>query len=261
MKYYDTRVLERCTIRIFMSEDADTIPSRKELLSHLLSKVSELSRDEPIIAANINEQLQHMGLSTWSLSTIRRIRDTVYRVNPKSILEVGAAIGHRTAWLLDLFEQHNQPDRFDIVEQGNKFAVIIKRLVDRYDASSWTNIVVGEFSTLSAESIAWKAATISGLKAGESPLAQSYDVIIVDEKLSNLASYMENSMQLLSKNGILLTTEPPVPSGEVDESDKEMMAMVDGFNAWIELIKNSQNDYHIAFCPVFEGTIVAFLPK
>ena len=60
-----------------MSEEVDTIPSRKELLSHLLSKVSELPRDEPIIAANINEQLQHMGLSTWSLSTIRRIRDTV----------------------------------------------------------------------------------------------------------------------------------------------------------------------------------------
>ena len=49
-----------------MSEEVDTIPSRKELLSHLLSKVSELPRDEPIIAANINEQLQHMGLSTWS---------------------------------------------------------------------------------------------------------------------------------------------------------------------------------------------------
>ena len=106
-----------------MSEDTDTTPSRKELLSHLLSKVSELPRDEPIIAANINEQLQHMGLSTWSLSAIRRIRDTVYRVNPQSILEVGGAIGHRTAWLLDLFEQHNQPERFDIVEQGNKFAV------------------------------------------------------------------------------------------------------------------------------------------
>ena len=111
MKYFDTRVLERRTVRIIMSEDADTIPSRKELLSHLLSKVGELSRDEPIIAANINEQLQHMGLSTWSLSAIRRIRDTVYRVNPDSILEVGAAIGHRTAWLLDLFEQHNQPSR------------------------------------------------------------------------------------------------------------------------------------------------------
>ena len=261
MKYFDTRVLERRTVRIIMSEDADTIPSRKELLSHLLSKVGELSRDEPLIAANINEQLQHMGLSTWSLSAIRRIRDTVYRVNPKSILEVGGAIGHRTAWLMDLFEQHNQPERFDIVEQGNKFAVIIKRLVDRYEAPSWTNIVVGEFSTLSAESIAWKAATISGLQQGESPLAHSYDVIIVDEKLSNLASYMENSLQLLSKNGILLTTEPPVPSGDVDENDKEMMAMVDGFNAWIELIKNAQNDYHIAFCTVFEATIVAFLRK
>ena len=83
----------------------------------------------------------------------------------------------------------------------------------------------------------------------------------MDEKLSNLASYMENSLQLLSNNGILLTTEPPVPSGDVDENDKEMMAMVDGFNAWIELIKNSQKDYHIAFCPVFEATIVAFLPK
>jgi hypothetical protein len=37
--------------------------------------------------------------------------------------------------------------------------------------------------------------------------------------------------------------------------------MVNGFNNWIELIKSAQENYFIAFIPVFEGTIVTFLPK
>ena len=88
-----------------------------------------------------------MGLSTWSISVIRRVRDAIYRISPNSLLEVGASIGHRSAWLLDLFDTQTKPRRYDIVEQGNKFAVIIKRLVDRYEASSWTNIKVGELQT------------------------------------------------------------------------------------------------------------------
>ena len=244
-----------------MEDKTGAQPERSEILGHLLAKGSELSRDEPMIAANINEQLKHMGLSTWSLSVLRRIRDAIYRIKPQYILEVGAGIGHRTAWLLDLFELHNQPSRYDIVEQGGKFAVIIKRLVDRYEAANWTNIKVGELPSLAAETIAWKVATITGVQLDESPLYHDYDVIIVDEKLPNIATYIENCLTLLSKNGIILTTEPIVPSGEVDEEDKEMMAMVDGFNSWIDLIKQYQDTYYIAFAPVFGGTIVAFLKK
>jgi len=248
-------------LAIAMEDESGMLIERSEILGHLLSKGSELSRDEPLIAANINEQLQHMGLSTWSLSVLRRVRDSIYRIKPSNILEVGAGIGHRTAWLLDLFEQQGSPLRYDIIEQGGKFAVIIKRLVDRYDAAKWTNIKVGELPSLAAETIAWKVATITGVQLDESPLFHEYDVIIIDEKLSNLSTYIENCLTLLSKNGILLTTEPPVPSGDIDEGDEEMMATVDGFNSWIELIKRCQETHHIAFAPVFEGTIVAFLPK
>ena len=244
-----------------MSNDSTVIPHRSELISHFLAKPAELPRDEPAIAANIHEQLQHMGLSTWSISVIRRVRDALYRINPDNLLEVGGSIGHRSAWLLDLFDNHSRPNQYDIVEQGNKFAVIIKRLVDRYNAASWTNIKVGELQTLAAETVAWQAATVTGLEPNDAPLKTDYDVIIVDEKPESLAKSIESCLQLLSPNGVLITTEPLVPSGEVDETDEAQMALVNGFNNLIELIKSSQNDYYVAFIPVFEGTIVGFLHK
>ena len=52
-----------------------------------------------------------------------------------------------------------------------------------------------------------------------------------------------------------------VPTGDVDETDELKMALVNGFNDWIELIKKSQIEYYVAFIPVFEGTIVTFLKK
>ena len=76
--------------------------ARGDVLAHLLAKDSSQPQDEPLIAANIHEQLQHMGLSTWSISVLRRLRDAVGRLAPERILEVGASIGHRTAWLLSL---------------------------------------------------------------------------------------------------------------------------------------------------------------
>ena len=60
---------------------------------------------------------------------------------------------------------------------------------------------------------------------------------------------------------MIVTTEPMVPTGEIDEEDESKMALVTGFNDWIELIKSSQKEYYVAFIPVFEGTIVAFLKK
>ena len=138
---------------------------------------------------------------------------------------------------------------------------IIKRLVDRYDASSWTNIKVGELQNLAAETMAWKAATISGLESGDAPLLINYDMIIVDEKPEELAKSIENCLPLLSKNGVLVSTEPMVPTGDVDETDELKMALVNGFNDWIELIKKSQIEYYVAFITVFEGTIVTFLKK
>ena len=109
--------------------------------------------------------------------------------------------------------------------------------------------------------MAWKAATISGLESGDAPLLTNYDMIIVDEKPEELAKSIENCLPLLSKNGVLVSTEPIVPTGDVDETDELKMALVNGFNDWIELIKKSQIEYYVAFIPVFEGTIVTFLKK
>ena len=68
-------------------------------------------------------------------------------------------------------------------------------------------------------------------------------------------------MELLSNNGVLYTTEPETPVGEYDELDEDGKAKVDGFNAWIELIQTIQETHHVAFAPLFGGTIVAFFKR
>ena len=241
-------------------DNNSSIP-RSGILPYLLSKESELSRDEPEIASNISEQLQHMGLSTWSQSVIRRLRNAIHKIKPERVIEVGAGIGHRSAWLFDLFTSDITPERYDLVEQGNKFAVILHRLRTRYDAEDWCNIVVGEVNSLVAETNAWSAASATGLEVGDSPLATKANVIIVDSKIEFLAESIECLFPLLVDGGVLFTCEPPVPSGDVDENDEEMMKQVEGFNDWIKLISKTQQTHNIAFTPLFEGTLVAFLKK
>ena len=115
---------------------------KTEALAQLLSADAERSKDEPEIAANIGSQLQHMGLSTWPISIQRRLRDALGRLKPKRLIEVGGGIGHRSAWIYDLFTVDGfTPERYDIIENGAKFAVILHRLMTRYEAESYTKIV------------------------------------------------------------------------------------------------------------------------
>ena len=234
--------------------------SRDQVLPSLLSADHERSRDEPEIAANIATQLEHMGLSTWSISVLRRLRDAIGRQDPKRVLEVGGSIGHRSAWLFDLFKD-DPIERFDIVEQGAKFGVILHRLQTRYDATSWSSIVVNDFATLCAEEKAWKLTTASGVGADERRLSEQYDAIIIDSPLSRLSSDLQHGIELLSNNGVLYTTEPETPVGDYEELDDDEKAKVDGFNAWIELIHSVQSTHHVAFVPLFGGTIVAFFKR
>jgi len=234
--------------------------SRDQVLPSLLSADHERSRDEPEIAANIATQLEHMGLSTWSISVLRRLRDAIGRQEPKRVLEVGGSIGHRSAWLFDLFKD-DPIERFDIVEQGAKFGVILHRLQTRYDATSWSSIVVNDFATLCAEEKAWKLTTASGVGADDRRLSEQYDAIIIDSPLSRLSSDLQHGIELLSNNGVLYTTEPETPVGDYEELDDDEKAKVDGFNAWIELIHSVQSTHHVAFVPLFGGTIVAFFKR
>ena len=72
---------------------------------------------------------------------------------------------------------------------------------------------------------------------------------------------MQHAMGLLSNNGVLYTTEPETPVGEYDELDEEgkakSMDSMHGSNSF----KNLNRDYHMAFVPLFGGTIVAFFKR
>jgi len=224
---------------------------REDVLAAILAADKELSRDEPEVAANIGQQLEHMGLTTWSISVRRRIRDAVARISPKNIIQTGSGIGHLSAWILDHYEGKDGLENFQIIEEGNRFAVILTRLCQRY-SSVPTSIKVGTPSLLTGELKAWNIA-----KIGDPPMQENADVIIVDATMEKLADDIAAMLPLLTKNGVLFTIEPTPPVGDRDDDDAEVI----GFNKWMDLIRNTNESHHIAFAPLFGGTIVAWLPK
>ena len=235
--------------------------ARGDVLAYLLAKDEKQPQDEPQIAANIHEQLQHMGLSTWSISVLRRLRDAIGRLSPDRVLEVGASIGHRTAWLLDDFERKERsPKALTLVEQGGKFGVILQRLLQRYDALAWASVVVGKPEQLAAEHQAWALASATGAELSQTPFESGYDAIVVDGPSSARADLVATYLSMLNDNGVLFTVEPDMPTGDVAEDDVEGMAMVNGFNRWIEVVGETQATHHVAFMPLFGGTLVAWLP-
>lgn len=235
--------------------------ARGDVLAYLLAKDEKQPQDEPQIAANIHEQLQHMGLSTWSISVLRRLRDAMGRLSPDRVLEVGASIGHRTAWLLDDFERKERsPKALTLVEQGGKFGVILQRLLQRYDALAWASVVVGEPEQLAAEHQAWSLASATGAELSQTPFESGYDAIVIDGPSSGRADLVATYLSMLNDNGVLFTVEPDMPTGDVAEDDVEGMAMVNGFNRWIEVVGETQATHHVAFMPLFGGTLVAWLP-
>ena len=47
---------------------------------------------------------------------------------------------------------------------------------------------------------------------------------------------------------------------DVADDDEAGMALVSGFNRWIEVVGETQATHHLAFMPLFGGTLVAWLP-
>ena len=219
---------------------------RDEILAALLTASKDLSRDEPEVAKNIGLQLEHMGLSTWSISVRRRIRDAISRLEPKNVIQTGAGIGHLSAWLFDHFEQVEGIENFQMIEDGNRFAVILKRLSQRYSSVS-SSIVVGSPALLCGELKAWNIS-----KTGDSPILPNADAIIVDAPMTKLASDVKAMLPILNPNGVLFTVEPTPPVGDPE---------VVGFNNWMDLIRSSNETHHLAFVPLFGGSIVAWIAK
>jgi hypothetical protein len=131
----------------------------------------------------------------------------------------------------------------------------------RHDAESYTKIVVGNLDVLVGESNAWFAASSTGVEIGSPPLERNHDAIIVDGTSEQRARHVESLLPFLSTGGVLFTVEPDMPLGDIDESDTEGMKLVEGFNQWMAFIQSANETHHIAFMPLFGGTLVALTKK
>ncbi len=260
---------------------SDAVVGVDEALSVLLGKDPQRSRDEPLIAANIGTQLAHMELSSWPIAIRRRVRDVVGRLQPNSICEVGAGIGHLSAWLLDMWEDSSPPENYQMVEAGGKFGIILLRLLQRYDASAWAAVKVGRFEQLVAEQKAWSAAnplatlstgTAHGAAAsdggsgmaGENDnpiLASPFDCIIIDVEIQSLADCLDSAMSSLAKGGVILVVEPEVPTGDVADDDMVGQSVIAGFQKWMDFIHRVTVECDVAFQPLYGGTLVAIHSK
>jgi len=228
------------------------LPDRAEVLSQLLQANRSAEREEPEVCANIAVQMEHMGLQAWSLSLMRRIRDVIVRLKPRNILEVNAGIGHKTSWIFEALG--DDFESLEIIEEGNRFAVIIQRVIEKYSAREKSKIINKPALELLAEVKAWKAAN-TGSVVMEAPLNIPADLIILDG--DDIPNLVKAALPLLSRSGVLLTNEPAVPEGEREDGDSE----VEAFNDWIRLIQDAQQDYHVAFTPLYQGTLVAFMQR
>ncbi|MAI09457.1 MAG: hypothetical protein CMA08_02595 [Euryarchaeota archaeon] len=236
----------------------NTSPTPEEAFRAALSARPDLGREEPEIAANIGVQMGHMGLDVPTVSVVRRIRDIVATLQPKKVAEVGAGIGHTTAWLLDAWTRDEvvAPMRVDIMEQGNRFAVILDRVIKRYAMEAVARVVVGDVEDHAPQTRAWRLAHVTNDDLPPT-LMDGLDVVVLRTGPEGLGVRAAASMDLLRKGGVLLLIEPPVPGDNIDDSTEEGAAIIAGFNAWIAFVHRCSEEHDLAFVPVHGGTIVA----
>jgi hypothetical protein len=240
-----------------MASDAPA-PTPEEAFRAALGARQDLGREAPEVAANIGVQMGHMGLDVPTVSVVRRLRDIVVTLQPRKMAEIGAAIGHTTSWLLDAWsrEDVNAPQFVDVMEQGNRFAVILDRIIKRYNMESVARVVVGDVEEHAPQTRAWRLAHLASQDRPPT-LMDGLDVAVLRCGLEELGGRATASLELLRKGGVLLVLEPAVPGDNIDDSTEEGAAIIAGFNAWIAFVHHCSETHDLAFVPVHGGTIVA----
>jgi len=241
--------------------------SEREMFEMLLSEDESRTSDEPEIAANIGEQMIHMGLRPLSRTIRTRIRDICSRIPAKNVILVGGGIGHLSAWLFDMWcsdENSNitSPESFTIIEEGGKFGVILNRLIKRYNADSWSKVIVKPWGEIVAESSSWFASNAASLDiAPFSLLPLPIDLIIIDLPENERIDALVNSFDLLSPGGIIIIKEPEVPTGDVGEIKDDVgitkaQEKVLYFNKWIKAIRSFSEHNSLSFVELNGGSLV-----
>ena len=238
--------------------DEGASPSPEEAFRAALGARQDLGRDAPDIAANIGVQMGHMGIDVPTVSVVRRLRDIVVTLQPRTVAEVGAAIGHTTAWLLDAWSREDvvAPDMVDVMEEGNRFAVILDRVIKRYGMEESARVVVGTVDEHAPQTRAWRLAHLAS-KERPPTLMDALDVMILRGGIESLSARAASGLELLRRGGVLLLIEPAVPGEDINDSTEEGAAIIAGFNGWISFVQRCSEEHDLAFVPVHGGTIVA----
>ena len=233
-------------------------PSPEEAFRAALGARQDLGREAPEIAANIGVQMGHMGLDVPTVSVVRRLRDIVVTLQPRKFAEVGAAIGHTTAWLLDAWSRDEvaAPELVDVMEDGNRFAVILDRVIKRYGMENNARVVVGSVDDHAPQTRAWRLAHLAS-KERPPTLMDALDVMILRASIDAIGLRATSGLELLRNGGVLLLIEPPVPGDDINDSTEEGATIIHGFNAWISFVHRCSEEHDLAFVPVHGGTIVA----
>ena len=271
-------VQERATGGVDMSEIGGGIGlptmSQREMFEQLLGDDESRSASEPEIAAAIGEQMIHMDLRPLPRSIRKRIRDISARIPAKNVVIIGGGIGHLTAWMMELWcgkpadpdsVGSGRPDSLRVIEEGGKFGVIIDRLLRRYDASNWAQVISDPWPEIAAETESWNAAnaTLPDI-AKSAPLPQPIDLVIIDLPEVERAKVASSAFNLLSPGGVVMVLEPQVPTGDVGEPEQgsemtQAQQVVASFNEWIEFVQSVNSNHSAAFVELAGGTLGVFL--
>lgn len=248
--------------------------SDSDVMAILLSEDAERDQSEPEVASSIGEQMLHMDIPLLPRSVRARIRDVCTRISPRNAVLVGGGIGHLSAWLFDLWysgsegqleEGAKTPETFRIIEPGTRFCVIIDRLIRRYEAEDWAQVVSMKWQEVFAETQSSLASNISLPEAAlNSVLPMPVDLVIIDLDEHDRVSAATAAFDLIGPGGLVLLLEPTVPTGDVGDISEGIeptlaQLKVKSFNSWIELVKKIDEEHSVGFTDLSGGTIVALL--
>ena len=250
--------------------------SDSDIMAILLSEDKERNQSEPEVASSIGEQMLHMDIPLLPRSIRARIRDVCSKISPKNAVVIGGGIGHLSAWLFDLWSpigseieklQTNRPETLRIIEPGKRFCVIIDRLIRRYEAADWAQVVSMNWQEVIAETVSSRASNVSiDESALNTYLPMPVDLVIVDLPEDDRVDAAKSVFELVSPGGLVLLLEPTVPTGDVGEiaSGVELtpaQMKVRSFNRWIEMVREVNEEHLVGFADLTGGTLVAFLKK
>jgi hypothetical protein len=243
--------------------------SDSDVMSLLLSEDADRDQSEPEIASSIGEQMLHMDIPLLPRSVRARIRDVCSRINPSNAILIGGGIGHLSAWLFDLWSDHheNPPENFRIIEPGTRFCVIIDRLIRRYEANEWAQVISMNWQEVFAEAQSSRASNVSIPESAlDSVLPMPLDLVLIDLPEEGRVAAAEAAFDLVAPGGLILLLEPTVPTGDVGDFSEGMektaaQMKVESFNSWIELIKRVNEGHSVGFTDLSGGTLVALLKK